>query len=87
MWRDDAILLEIAQATRRVATFVRDVDEASFALNAEWHWAVVTQLLIIGEAVTRLSHEFRSVHPEVEWARIAGMRNRLIDGYDKIRLR
>jgi uncharacterized protein with HEPN domain len=42
MWLDDAILLEIAQATRRVATFVRDVDEASFALNAEWHWAVVT---------------------------------------------
>jgi uncharacterized protein with HEPN domain len=46
---------------------------------------VVAQLLIIGEAVTRLSNEFRSSHPEIAWAKIAGMRNRLIHGYDKIR--
>jgi len=85
MWRDDATLLDIAQAARRIVSFVRGVDEASFAANAEKHWAVVAQLLVIGEAVTRLSPEFRSSHPEIEWAKIAGMRNRLIHGYDKIR--
>jgi uncharacterized protein with HEPN domain len=85
MWRDEATLLDIAQAARRIATFVRGVDEASFAANAEKHWAVVAHLLVIGEAVTRLSNEFRSSHPEIEWAKIAGMRNRLIHGYDKIR--
>ena len=85
MWRDEATLLDIAQAARRIVSFVRDVDEASFAANAEKHWAVVAQLLVIGEAVTRLSPEFRSSHPEIEWAKIAGMRNRLIHGYDKIR--
>jgi uncharacterized protein with HEPN domain len=85
MWRDEATLLDIAQAARRITTFVRDVDEASFAADAEKHWAVVAQLLVIGEAVTRLSAEFRSSHPEIEWAKIAGMRNRLIHGYDKIR--
>jgi len=85
MWRDEAILLDIAQAARRIATFVQGVDEASFLANAEKHWAVVAQLLIIGEAVTRLSNEFTSSHPGIEWAKIAGMRNRLIHGYDKIR--
>ena len=85
MWRDEATLLDIAQAARRIVSFVRGVDEASFAANAEKHWAVVAQLLIIGEAVTRLSNEFRSSHPEIAWAKIAGMRNRLIHGYDKIR--
>lgn len=85
MWRDDATLLDIAQAARRIVSFVRGVDEASFAANAEKHWAVVAQPLVIGEAVTRLSPEFRSSHPEIEWAKIAGMRNRLIHGYDKIR--
>ena len=85
MWRDDATLLDIAQAARRIVSFVRGVDEASFAANEEKHWAVVAQLLIIGEAVTRLSAEFRSSHPEIEWAKISGMRNRLIHGYDKIR--
>jgi uncharacterized protein with HEPN domain len=85
MWRDEATLLDIAQAARRIVSFVRGVDEASFAANAEKHWAVVAQLLIIDEAVTRLSNEFRSSHPEIAWAKIAGMHNRLIHGYDKIR--
>jgi len=85
MWRDEATLLDIAQAARRIVSFVRGVDEASFAANAEKHWAVVEQLLIIDEAVTRLSNEFRSSHPEIAWAKIAGMRNRLIHGYDTIR--
>ena len=56
-----------------------------FQANAEKRWAVVSQLMIIGEAVTRLSDEFTSAHPNVEWRRIAGMRHRLIHGYDKIR--
>jgi uncharacterized protein with HEPN domain len=85
MWRDEATLLDIAQAARRIISFVQGVDEASFAANAEKHWAVVAQLLVIGEAVTRLSPEFRSSHPEIEWAKIAGMRTRLIHGYDTIR--
>ena len=49
MWRDEATLLDIAQAARRIVSFVRGVDEASFAANAEKHWAVVAQLLIIDE--------------------------------------
>lgn len=85
MWRDEATLLDIAQAVRRGITFVEGVDEASFIANAEKHWAVVAQLLVIGEAVTRLSSEFTASHPEIEWSRIVGMRNRLIHGYDKIR--
>ena len=85
MWRDDATLVDIAGAARRIAAFVEGVDEAVFIANAEKHWAVVAQLLVIGEAVTRLSDEFTSSHPEIEWGKIAGMRNRLIHGYDKIR--
>lgn len=66
MKRDEAILLDMVLAARRIARFVEGVDEAQFATNAEKHWAVVAQLIIIGEAVTRLSREFRSAHPEIE---------------------
>jgi uncharacterized protein with HEPN domain len=62
MWRDEATLLDIAQAARRIVSFVRGVDEASFAANAEKHWAVVAQLLIIGEAVT-LGKDRRNAQP------------------------
>lgn len=79
MWRNDATLLDIAQAARRIVMFVQSVDEAAFTANAEKHWAVVAQLLIMGETVTRLSEELKTAHPEVEWVKIAGMRNRRED--------
>jgi uncharacterized protein with HEPN domain len=36
---------------------------------------------IIGEAVKHLSPEFRKTHGQIEWQRIAGMRDRLVHGY------
>ena len=42
--------------------------------------------LILGEAVKRLSSEFRLKHPDIPWSSIAGMRNRLIHDYDEIDL-
>lgn len=84
MRRDEATLLDIHVAGRRIAAFVDGVDKRAFAANAEKHWAVVSQLLVIGEAVTRLSDGFTASHPTIPWVRMAGMRNRLIHGYDKI---
>jgi uncharacterized protein with HEPN domain len=43
--------------------------------------AVVRSLEIIGEAVKKISADVRDQYPEVEWRRIAGMRDRLIHGY------
>lgn len=85
MWRDAATLLDIATAARRIAGFLHDTNQTEFATNSEKHWAVVSQLMIIGEAVTRLSDGFTSEHEKIEWMKISGLRNRLIHGYDKIR--
>jgi Ribonuclease HepT-like len=59
--RDDlAIVLDIVLAARRIARFVADCDEPTFLADEEKHWAVVSQLSIIGEAVRRLSDAFRA---------------------------
>ena len=39
-------------------------------------------LIQIGEAVNRLSDEFKELHPEIEWQRIYGMRCHLVHGYE-----
>jgi uncharacterized protein with HEPN domain len=45
----------------------------------------ITKLLeIIGEAARRVSVELRTAHPEVEWKKISGARDRLIQGYDAV---
>ncbi|MDE6431106.1 MAG: DUF86 domain-containing protein [Duncaniella sp.] len=45
----------------------------------------VKHIEIIGEAVYKLTKEFRSKHPEVEWDVIEGMRHVLVHGYYTIR--
>jgi uncharacterized protein with HEPN domain len=43
--------------------------------------ALVRCTEIIGEAASRVSDIVRSQHPEVPWAEIIGMRNRLVHAY------
>jgi uncharacterized protein with HEPN domain len=38
-------------------------------------------LEIIGEATKRLSPELRSRHPEIDWRRVAGLRDVLVHNY------
>ena len=43
--------------------------------------AFCRSLEIIGEAVKQLPDSFREKYPEIEWRKIAGMRDRLIHNY------
>jgi uncharacterized protein with HEPN domain len=43
--------------------------------------AVLRSLEILGEATKNLSEGLRAAHPEVEWSRIAGLRDVLIHQY------
>ena len=41
---------------------------------------------VTGEAATRVPSQVRDRHPQVRWAQIIAMRNRLIHGYDVLDL-
>ncbi|MBY0580015.1 MAG: DUF86 domain-containing protein [Burkholderiales bacterium] len=49
--------------------------------------AVIRNLEIIGEAVTKLGPDLKEQYKHVPWGEIAGMRNRLIHGYFAVNLR
>jgi len=47
-------------------------------------FALVYAVQIVGEAVSKVSIEFRQQHPDIPWAIIVGMRNRLVHAYSDI---
>jgi uncharacterized protein with HEPN domain len=86
MARDDASLLDIARAARLTQEFCRGMTKGQFLKDLKTQSAVLHQLLILGEAVKRLSDDFRQQHATVPWRLIAGMRDKLIHGYDSVDL-
>ena len=84
MGRDEGTLLDIAQAARAVLTFTQDMEKEQFLEDFKTQSAVLYQLIVIGEAVKRLSFELRHQHPEILWALMAGMRDHLIHGSDVV---
>lgn len=43
--------------------------------------ALARLLEIVGEAAGRVSPEYRAAHPELPWAAMSGLRNRLAHAY------
>jgi len=86
MWRDDATLLDILRAARLALEFRGGLEKAAFLTDLKTQAAVLHELLVLGEAAKRLSAAFREEHPDVPWRAIAGMRDRLLHGYDDVDL-
>lgn len=84
--RDSAILIDIARAARLVLAFKGNLAKDAFIEDQKTQSAVMHQLLVIGEAVKRLSSDFRDSHANIPWILMAGMRDNLIHEYDNIDL-
>jgi uncharacterized protein with HEPN domain len=48
--------------------------------------AVLYQLVIIGEAVRQIPAAVRDRHPEIDWRRVVGMRDVVVNGYHRVEL-
>jgi uncharacterized protein with HEPN domain len=48
--------------------------------------ALVKEIEIVGEAAAQISNEVRDSSPEIPWAGIRGMRNRLIHAYSDVNI-
>lgn len=84
MWRDDAYVLDMLLAAKKVLEFTKEVDWVRFRHDELVQNAVMRQIQIIGEAARMVSPEYQSEHPEVPWRDMVGMRNRLVPEYFRI---
>ncbi len=86
MQRDHVHLLDMLQRAQWIQEFIRGIDQDAFLKDVMRREAVIRQIEVIGEAVRRVSVEYRALHPEIPWQEITGMRSKLIHEYDRINL-
>ncbi len=82
--RDDIVLKDIINAAQHIAAFIKDFKKDTFLEDWKTRSAVLYQMTVIGEAVKRLSAEFRAEHAQIPWALMAGMRDHLVHAYDLV---
>ena len=71
----------------RIERHTAGVDAAGFAASELVQDAVIRNLEVIGEAannIQRVDPAFTTAHPQVPWAVMYAMRNRLTHGYDTV---
>jgi uncharacterized protein with HEPN domain len=81
MQRDEGFLLDILNAAETARGFTHNLTEKAFLTNHLVQSGVLHQIIVIGEAVKRLSPDFRRSHPKIPWKLIAGMRDQVTHGY------
>jgi uncharacterized protein with HEPN domain len=84
MQRDLGWGLDIVLACRDILDFTSGMTKDAFLADELVRSAVVRKIEVIGEATKRLSPEFRASFPDIPWQAMAGMRDRLIHGYEKV---
>ncbi len=60
------------------------MDKQTLATDVKTLSAVLYQIAIVGEAVKRLSPEFRTEYSNIPWSAMAGMRDKLIYDYEGV---
>ena len=84
MFRDEATLLDIWKAAHTIVKYMGELDFDGFIQDGKTQHAILHQFMVLGEAVKRLSMDFRKQHPQIPWRNIAGMRDKLIHFYDGV---
>lgn len=77
------------EAAQQAYSYIEGLDKDEFLVDKRTQQAVILNLVIIGEAATKLLKDygqFLDQHPGVPWRSMRGMRNRIAHGYFEIDL-
>lgn len=74
-------LKDMLEAIERIQRYIGSMSQSEFLEHTEKQDAVVRNLEIIGEAIRSVPADIRRQYTHVEWAPIAGMRDKLIHHY------
>ncbi|MFQ5734034.1 MAG: DUF86 domain-containing protein [Planctomycetaceae bacterium] len=84
MTRDRESILDILDAIASITGYVSGLSREEFDNDLMRQDAVIRRFEVIGEAAKRVSQVFRDSHDNIPWNEMAGIRDRVIHGYDTV---
>ena len=79
--RNIIYILHIRDCILQIEKYSRQITKAKFLKSEEKQDAILRRLEIIGEAVKNIKLSFRNKYKQIEWRKIAGLRDILIHEY------
>lgn len=86
MQRNKAYLLDAIVFCRSILEFSLDITREDFLQDLKTQRAILYDIIALGEAIKRLSPEFRCQHTQLPYDDIRGLRNRAAHEYDGLDL-
>ena len=83
-YSDKQRIQKIFEYAEKLLSYINENDITKEKLLNDYalQWLVTTPLYNIGEQVYALSDEYKSVHKDIPWSMISGLRHRLVHDYD-----
>ncbi len=78
-WR--LLVEDILECIGRIEQYVTGLQLDAFKTSQITVDATVRNLEVIGEAARNIPEDVKEAHPQLEWAKIVGLRNRVIHEY------
>ncbi|HPO04411.1 MAG TPA: DUF86 domain-containing protein [Bacillota bacterium] len=85
--KNQEIIHKAVRYTDTILDYVKCVDYEGFKSNSMMVEACVFNLSQMGELVNKLDDEYTKKHSEIPWAKIRGLRNRIIHDYEGVNLK
>lgn len=79
-------LADMLEAAQRLQQYLQGIDRAGFGADPRTIDAVIRNLEILGEAAKRVPEAVRQGAAEIDWRKVAGMRDILAHAYFQVDL-
>jgi uncharacterized protein with HEPN domain len=75
---------DIIESIQKIQDYTKNVSYDDFARDSKTKDAVLTNFMIIGEAVNHIPADVIDNYPDIAWHQMKGMRNIVVHGYFQI---